>query len=99
MILSKLKSSVKSMILHLGYDVSRIKNINGKNKVSGIKEFVKYKIGKNPVMKEEVKAAISLLVIFLPIKNEVMVKDAMKMLGNIFAINSKGRIKLNNAIR
>jgi len=76
-----------------------VRNTNGKNNDSGVKEFVWYKIGKNPVMDAESNAAVSLLVIFLLMRKIIITSKDNKMLGIILAANSNGKNKSNNAVK
>ena len=73
------------------------KNATGRNNDNGLKVFVENKIGRNPEIKAENNAAVSLLLIFLLNAKTIKGNSEISRLGAIFASNPKGKNKLRNA--
>ena len=76
-----------------------VRKVRGRNKVSTLNEFVENNMGKNPAIRADNKEAWLLFVIFLLIKYEVKVIEAIKMLGMILATIVIGKKRVNKAIK
>ena len=73
------------------------KNATGRNNDNGLNAFVENKIGRNPEMNAENKAAVSLLLIFLLNANTIKGNSERSKLGTIFASKLNGKNKFKKA--